>query len=207
MKEIEDAIKERLSNGWVSVRKAFLDLDENYDGSITAEEFAKLLGGCNSSNKFDFNLLKMLIRMRTEGKSSKINYSCFSNWFGNTIEPVETFYFRHDSHKNPQYEKNLTRQETLYSKGQKKVREIISNDDIRQKFLNKVHSNYKTLSKAFYEMNSCHSGVIKFDEFTKIMKLWGFEASPDVYLDLFEWLDTDKDSKITFEDLRSSAGK
>ncbi len=97
MREIEDALKERLSNGWVSVRKAFLDLDSNYDGSITAEEFAKLLGGSNGSNKYDFNLLKMLIRMRTEGKSSKISYSCFSTWFGNVIEPVETFYFRHDS--------------------------------------------------------------------------------------------------------------
>lgn len=38
-------IKERVSNNWVSVRKAFLDLDEDFDGYLTAEDFSKLIGG------------------------------------------------------------------------------------------------------------------------------------------------------------------
>lgn len=45
MKVIEDCLKQKLSNGWISVRKAFLDLDCDFDGYITAEEFAKLIGG------------------------------------------------------------------------------------------------------------------------------------------------------------------
>jgi hypothetical protein len=40
-------------------------LDEDFDGYITAEDFAKLVGGSSGSSKFDFNLLKMLIKMRT----------------------------------------------------------------------------------------------------------------------------------------------
>lgn len=48
----------------MSVRKAFLDLDEDFDGYITAENFAKLIGGSSGSNKFDYNLLKMLIKIR-----------------------------------------------------------------------------------------------------------------------------------------------
>lgn len=64
IKQIEEVLKERLSSNWVSVRKAFLDLDEDFDGYITAENFAKLIGGSSGSSKFDFNLLKMLIKMK-----------------------------------------------------------------------------------------------------------------------------------------------
>lgn len=65
LKEIEKVLKEKLSNNWVSVRKAFLDLDQDYDGFITAEDFAKLLGG----TIFDFNLLKLLIKMKNLKKA------------------------------------------------------------------------------------------------------------------------------------------
>lgn len=105
LKEIEGILKERLSNNWVSVRKSFLDLDQDYDGYLTAEDFAKLIGGSAGSSKFDYNLLKMLVRMRNN-QSDKVNYTVFCRWFGAVIEPVEGFYFRHDSQKNPQYEKN-----------------------------------------------------------------------------------------------------
>lgn len=50
MKQIEDIMKERLSSNWVSVRKAFLDLDEDFDGYLTAENFAKLIGGSSGSS-------------------------------------------------------------------------------------------------------------------------------------------------------------
>ena len=52
IKEIEKILSKKLSNNWVSVRKAFLDLDTDYDGFITAEDFANLIG---SSAGFDFN--------------------------------------------------------------------------------------------------------------------------------------------------------
>lgn len=103
IKEIENVLKQRLSSNWVSVRKAFLDLDEDYDGFVTAEDFAKLIGGSSGSSKFDFNLLKMLIKMRSTKNSANacVNYTEFCKWFGAVIEPVEAFYFRHDSMKNP----------------------------------------------------------------------------------------------------------
>jgi len=107
IKELEDVLKERLSFNWVSVKKAFLDIDTDYDGFITAENLANLLGGSTGSAKFDFTVLKMLIKLRTKRTDSRINYTDFSSWFGADIEPVEGFYFRHDSMKNPQYEKNL----------------------------------------------------------------------------------------------------
>ena len=50
IKQIEDILKERLSSNWVSVRTAFLDLDEDFDGFVTAENFAKLIGGSSGSS-------------------------------------------------------------------------------------------------------------------------------------------------------------
>lgn len=97
LKQIEDILKQRLSNNWVSVRKAFLDLDTDYDGYLTAEDFAKLIGGSTGSSKFDYNLLRMLIRLKTKSTCYQINYTEFCKWFGAVIEPVEAFYFRHDS--------------------------------------------------------------------------------------------------------------
>ena len=64
IKSMEKLLKEKLSNNWVSVRKAFLDLDSDYDGFISVEDFAKLVGG---SSTFDFNILKMLIKMKNSG--------------------------------------------------------------------------------------------------------------------------------------------
>ncbi len=87
MKELEEVLKEKLSSSWVSVKKAFLDIDLDYDGFITAENFATLLGGSSGSSKFDFTLLKMLFKVRTKRKDYKINYTDFSQWFGSVIEP------------------------------------------------------------------------------------------------------------------------
>jgi len=79
LKSMEKLLKEKLSNNWVSVRKAFLDLDSDYDGFISVEDFAKLVGG---SSTFDFNILKILIKMKNSGQSQEVNYTDFSKWFG-----------------------------------------------------------------------------------------------------------------------------
>lgn len=101
VKHIESVIREKVSNNWVSVRKAFLDIDDNFDGFITAEDLAKLIGGASGANRYDFNLIKMLINLRNQKKNSKLNYTEFCAWLGGVIEPAENFYFRHDSQKNP----------------------------------------------------------------------------------------------------------
>lgn len=65
---------------------------------------------------------------------------------------------------------------------------------------------YKTCQKAFIEINKSKSGFILYDEFLDIIKAWGFDASESLIRELFEWLDFDKDNKISYEDLRSTAG-
>ncbi len=44
IREIENAIRSKFANNWTSVRKAFLDVDKDYDGFITAEDIAKFYG-------------------------------------------------------------------------------------------------------------------------------------------------------------------
>jgi hypothetical protein len=65
-------LKEKFSNNWDSVRKAFLGLDTDYDGFITVEDILRNFGGqtqgpsknnneTNSSGSFNFNDLKKLM--------------------------------------------------------------------------------------------------------------------------------------------------
>ena len=56
---MENIIKERFANNWVSVRKAFLDLDSDYDGFVTVEDILRLCGG--DTKEFDFSDLRKLI--------------------------------------------------------------------------------------------------------------------------------------------------
>jgi Ca2+-binding EF-hand superfamily protein len=57
--KLENLIKDRFQNNWVSVRKAFLDLDTDYDGFVTVEDILRYFGTDNK--EFDFKDLKKLI--------------------------------------------------------------------------------------------------------------------------------------------------
>ena len=100
VKKLETQLKAKLSVDFNSVRKAFLAIDDNHIGYITAESLAKYLGATKQKN-FDFTLLEILIKLHTKGLKTRVNYNDFCAWLGNAIEPTETFFFRHDSKKNP----------------------------------------------------------------------------------------------------------
>jgi len=44
LKKLEKHLKEKFSNNWESVRKAFLALDTDYDGYITVEDILRYFG-------------------------------------------------------------------------------------------------------------------------------------------------------------------
>lgn len=48
----------KLANNWVSVRKAFLDLDSDYDGYVTVEDILRVLKGEDLDYK---DLTKLII--------------------------------------------------------------------------------------------------------------------------------------------------
>jgi Ca2+-binding EF-hand superfamily protein len=56
-------------------------------------------------------------------------------------------------------------------------------------------------------MNKQRTGFIYYEDFYFVIKSWGFDVCDDLIKELFQWLDFDRDSKISFEDLRQTAGK
>jgi Ca2+-binding EF-hand superfamily protein len=82
------------------VRKAWLALDDDGNGSIGAEHFARFLGASGTQG-FDFTLMEILVKMHSKGMGKKIIYNEFTQWLGQSIYPKEEHFFRHDSKKNP----------------------------------------------------------------------------------------------------------
>lgn len=106
-------MKSKLAVNYGNVKRAFLDLDKAGNGSISPEELAKLFkygsskADASGDQTLDYSTLEYLIKLRTKQTHSHISYAKFCEWFGSTIAPTEAFYFRHDSHKNPQYDINM----------------------------------------------------------------------------------------------------
>lgn len=76
LKRLEKMLKDRFSNNWDSVRKAFLGLDTDYDSFITVEDILRYFGQDNK--EFKFNDLKKLIMEKDSTKTGKLGYSDFS---------------------------------------------------------------------------------------------------------------------------------
>jgi len=113
---MENILRTRLRNNFSHVRNAFLELDADKDGFITAEDLAKFMKNATVTSLEDknmgginFTILELMIKLRCNQQSTNINYKNFCAWLGNSIEPIEAFYFRHDADKNPQYDLNMKR--------------------------------------------------------------------------------------------------
>ena len=189
------------------MRKAFLELDENHSGWITAEELAKFLGASKDKN-FDFTLMEILIKLKTSGMKTRVYYKDFCSWLGSSIEPTEGFYFRHDSKKNPQYEINLMRNIENRGPSQNEASHIITKGDLKERFVARTFSTYKTLKKAYAEWKLPGCNYFDYPKFEEMMTTnWGFRADSNQIKELYNWMDGDKDGKISFEDLRQSVGQ
>lgn len=52
-------------------------------------------------------MMEYLIKLKNKQESTEINYNQFCKWLGHEIQPIEAFYFRHDSYRNPHYDLNM----------------------------------------------------------------------------------------------------
>jgi Ca2+-binding EF-hand superfamily protein len=75
MMKVERLLKDRFCYYFVSIRKAFLCLDTDYDGFITAEDIARQFG--KGDQKLDFRDLRTLVVNRDSKRIGKINYKDF----------------------------------------------------------------------------------------------------------------------------------
>jgi Ca2+-binding EF-hand superfamily protein len=144
--------------------------------------------------------------MHKGNKKGYLDFTDFSKWMGSSIQPSAGFYFRHDSIKNPQYERNL---ETLLSKNDKNtkvVREKMTENKFLSSFVEKVQFQWKTLKKAFTDLNTAKSGAIMPKELKNYMKHWGYYLTDEQFARLFKKLDFDGDGKISYQDFQNSVG-
>ena len=204
MKRIENLLKEKFSNNYVSIRKAFLDIDMDYDGFITAEDIARQFGKDNQ--KLDFRDLRTLIKNRDSKRKGRIDFKDFCRWMGGAIKPTETFFFRHDSVRNPQYEDNLERQSKNHGTSREKVLKNIMNSNLMKRILDKISTQWKTLKKAFSDLNQGKNGWISEIDLKKYLVNWGFNTTDEQFKEFYEFLDYDKDGHITYEDFKNSVG-
>jgi len=136
----------------VSVKKAFLDLDDNFDGFVEAADIIRLYGG-----SIDFvyaDLKKIMQEKDTTSGTGRLNYSDFSKWMGGAIHQSEGFYFRHDSKRNPMFDRNQEIQELLQGNNKRLAAEsLLQTNEILEKVIDKVRMQWKTVRKAFTDLN------------------------------------------------------
>ena len=205
MLKLERLIKEKFANNWVSVRKAFLDLDTDYDGYVTVEDIMRHF--TTDSSGFEFKDLKKLIHDKDSRRVGRISYADFSKWMGGTIHQSEGFFFRHDSIKNTQFERNLS----AYNQRQERnrssiVTKQIGDMDIYQTVLEKIKFQWKTLKKAFIDLNQDKSGAIVKSELRHYLNHWGLTLNEQQFGQLFDRFDSDKDGKISYKDFQLTVG-
>lgn len=58
----------------------------------------------------------------------------------------------------------------------------------------------------FDEWRIPSENYVSFNRFHDLIGFWGFVASSEQIREVFDWLDLDKDGKISFEDVRETIG-
>ena len=120
----------------MSVRKAFLDLDVDKDGEISAEDIMRYFGDAGN-HLFDyFDLVKILEDLDSKRRGT-LGYEDFTKWMGSAIHKSEGFYFRHDSVKNPPFEANL-KQSLEKERRRKETAKQMSTEEIKVALAKKV---------------------------------------------------------------------
>jgi len=195
---LEKKLKTKFSNCYESVRKAFLALDTDYDGFITVEDILKYFGNEPGLN---YNDLKKIMIDKDHKKQGKIGYSDFSKWLGSAIHMSEGFYFRHDSIKNPFYERNLEKMaNSALEKDKKLASKAIMKGDMEKKILMKMQVQWKTIRKAFTDLNMEKTGKISQREFKFFLDFWGMDVTEKEFKQVFSRFDIDGDGFISYKD-------
>lgn len=149
LKRIENVIKTKIASNWNQTRTAFLAIDSDYDGFISAENLEKLWGGA-----FELDEIKMLMKCKGVDESCKIDFKKFWSWIGASLTPTEGFFFRHDSLMHPEY--SLTLKKMINA--QNTTTDNASNNlDIKlltKKIIDKITQQWKSIKTAFTKINS-----------------------------------------------------
>ena len=72
--------------------------------------------------------------------------------------------------------------------------------------LDKIKYQWKTIRKAFIDLNQDKSGFIAAEELKFYLEHWGLRLSDEQFQFIFDKFDCDKDGKISYKDFHKSVG-
>lgn len=190
-------LKKKFSNCFESVRKAFLAIDSEHNGYITVEDMLKHFGNESDINYGD---LKKIIYDKDSTKRGRLGFTDFSKWLGSAIHMSEGFYFRHDSIKNPLYEMNREKDtENLGHNRDEAIKNLLKGD-LKKIIIEKIMFQWKTVRKAFMDLNTDKDGKISPEEMKFQFDFWGLKISDKQFDEIFNEFDTDGDGLISYKD-------
>jgi hypothetical protein len=116
----------------------------------------------------------------------------------------EGFYFRHDSIKNPFYELNREKEAKSALARDKKLaaKRLMagSDQDLENQITHKVMTQWKTVGKAFKDLNLEKTGKISPNELKFFLNFWGIDVTDEQFEKVFNRFDLDKDGFISYKD-------
>lgn len=156
LKNAEELVKNKLLSNYKTARRAFLELDRNFDGFIESEDVAVRVMNCGNVAEGDLRLLFKMKSSRTDGK---LSFNDFIKWFGTVIDPPSQFYFRHDDSR-PGEQKAFANPRAA-AKGFKAATSLLtSNQEIAKKLKNIFHQHWKSVKRAFMDMKKENSHFV-----------------------------------------------
>ena len=87
------------------------------------------------------------------------------------------------------------------------VSDQLTNNNLMKTVLEKFQLQWKSIKKAFSDLNKGKTGFINPNEIKLYLTHWGLNISDAQFKEIFDFIDFDKDGKITYEDLQQSVGK
>ena len=79
-------------------------------------------------------------------------------------------------------------------------------DQLFHQILEKIQFQWKTLKKAFSDLNRSKTGQIDQNELNMYLIHWGLEITEEELDAVFNFFDYNKDGKISYEDFQKTAG-
>ena len=204
IKVLDNMLKQKFACNYVSVREAFLHLDADHDGFIEVED---ILRHFKPEDNIDYQDLKKLMVDKDAKHEGRIGYTDFSNWLGGAIHQVSGFYFRHDSIKNPEYEKAERLLQAKYTKEDKEIlvaSNLGNNKELERKVMDNLKYHWKKIRKAFMSLNLDKSGAITKQDLALYFSSWSL--TPEQFDWLFNKFDRDRDGKISYNDFTKTIG-
>ena len=110
------------------------------------------------------------------------------------------FYFRHDSKKNPDFDMQLEKDKKANDDNRHKAAQSLLTGDLEFMILEKMKIQWKTIRKAFTDINLEKTGAISKTEFKFFLNYWGIEMTEAQFEQIFAKFDLDGDGKISFKD-------